>query len=713
MSVTALSDYAAEPSSTEALWQQRITDAENYRRRFEPIWLSNLAFVAGRQWDVYDRFDRTLRHISEVDPRYADRELYTADIIHENRGAAMGELTTDSDRPELLVPGNGDADQADEDIAQQVNRAVGHVWEHECDGDGAMEDARFKCLDLGVSAVRARFDPSAGKPRTTDAGNVEVPVGADGAPITDAAKAREYVAGQQEQGQTAAFRQVKEGRITWDVGSAFNILAPPGVPHEKNFPWEIWVEAVPLDEVKARYPAAKNLAPDSDIVSVLGLGMRQSVSQGEDSGPAKLRNYMWLYTAYERPCSTYPQGRKAVLGGSAKKLLEETPALDYEGVDGSWSSGIVYYHWWRLTDRFYSRSLIEALKDPQRLINRRQTQSNEIIDRGMPKAMIEEGSLVEEPSGAPMEILRLMKGTQVQPVFTQGIGPGPWMYQDKQELRNDASHASTLSALKLGENPENVSTYSQLAILNEQESGKRAAIRQQHQKATCRLVEFAVHDIQKYWPEEKQILVSGKENELQAQLFEKSKIPALFIVRAASGSAKPRGQGAQLQIVTDTWNAAVASLAVQADPAAWVGWYKASLEAGDSLELPTPPVDNQAEKAEIENHALMAGEQPAVAYWDAIQTHLPIHRGAEDHAILAGDVAALARIEHHIQEHKQVAAENQAAITAATPQPQMTPPGTPVPPGTIPAPLPPPDASAGGPSPSVSPSPQSAAPPSF
>src|SRR4051812_24517030 len=102
MSEMAVDSPAGRPMDLSAIQTEiadRITQAENYRRQFEAGWLTNLAFVAGQHWLVTDIDDpsRTLRHISEVDDRYADRDLYTADVITEQRAAALGELQTDDD----------------------------------------------------------------------------------------------------------------------------------------------------------------------------------------------------------------------------------------------------------------------------------------------------------------------------------------------------------------------------------------------------------------------------------------------------------------------------------------------------------------------------------------------------------------------------------------------------------------------------------------
>jgi hypothetical protein len=90
------------------LWKERISQAKEARRPFERTLLSDLAFASGQHWLVYDEKQRRMRHIAELDPRYQDRELFTADRITEYRQAQLGELESDDDRPELMVVQEGE-----------------------------------------------------------------------------------------------------------------------------------------------------------------------------------------------------------------------------------------------------------------------------------------------------------------------------------------------------------------------------------------------------------------------------------------------------------------------------------------------------------------------------------------------------------------------------------------------------------------------------
>src|SRR5213076_387070 len=102
--------------------------------------------------------------------------------------------------------------------------------------------------------------------------------------------------------------------------------------------------------------------------------------------------------------------------------------------------GIVYFHWWRVSGRFFSRSLIEAMKDGQRRKNKLATQRNEIIDRGMPKwfgLRTQQGAR----TGEIMEKIELEPGEPAPTVFP-GFGPGDWMYREDEQIDNDLRSAT-------------------------------------------------------------------------------------------------------------------------------------------------------------------------------------------------------------------------------------------------------------------------------
>jgi hypothetical protein len=60
------------------------------------------------------------------------------------------------------------------------------------------------------------------------------------------------------------------------------------------------------------------------------------------------------------------------------------------------------------------------------------------------------------------------------------------------------------------------------------------------------------------------------------------------------------------------------------------------------LELPEQAADDQADKAELENHLMLQGHDVHVTYYDPPNVHIPLHRAAQIQAEMTGDEQRLA-----------------------------------------------------------------------
>ena len=569
--------------------KQRLMAARDARKAFEPTWHSNLAFAAGKHWLQWDRFQRMLVMPQEL----KDKELYTADVITEYRTTALGELGSDDDRPELLLRRD---DAPSEDFQAQLNRAVGYGWDEEWDGDSVLAEARRLCLDLGTSAIRCRFDPSSGPMLPGDVPHL------DGKPVVNPEEQAALF--QNGPNPDVQMHPMRQGRITWEPESALNLLVPPGIPHERDFPWEAVMRPVLLSKLREEYgDVVGDLKEDGDIGSVYGDGFDSPGTTSGTSGGQRnrLRDHVWLFTYLERPSAQFPQGRTVALAGNRMRPLKFDNRLPCQEPDGTYESGIAYLHWWRVTGRFWSRALVENMKDVQRGINKRRTQINEIIDRGMPYTLVEEDSSALQREGTPNEFIELRRDERA-PIPVTGVGPGQWMQSDVEAMREDLEHATGIKSARLGENPASVQNYSQLALINENDQVKRETIMTDHKQAIAKLVKASVYNIRTYWGPQRQIMLAGDDDQVASEVFDATKIPAFFIVKVPKGSAKPRSQAAELKKIEDLYQAAIA--AGQPLP---IRWYYESLEAGQALALPESQSDEQVEKAELENHQLLQG----------------------------------------------------------------------------------------------------------
>jgi hypothetical protein len=674
VTATASSPAGESVEQTRETWRRRIRDAEEAQKAFHGRWATALAFAAGEQWLVWNKRIGQLRSIRDEDERYADKELYTADRILEIRQSALGELGQDDNRPQLLTVQDGpDAENVD-DVA---NRLVRYAWDDEWQADDALDRGRELCVDLGVSAIRCCWDP--------DQGNVtgRLATGADGSPLGPEMNAALAEQGALPDGSLPRYRPVKEGRTSLEVYSAFQLLTPPGVTHEKMFPWEALRQVASVDDVRDLYGVRVN--EDTNIANSIGLPAATAGQAGQQQRN-RIRDHCWLYLCYDRPTRRNAQGRTLIFAGANLALCDVREGLDYS-LDGQPHSGIVYLHWWRRSDRFQSQGLIDRLVDPQRIVNRRKTQNLELVDSGMPKLITRKGDW-PDTTGATMEIVEL-DAKAADPHLMEGHGPGGWMYQDIASLDEDISHASTISPLRLGENPNNVQTYGQLALLNDNEQVKRERMIQGQRAAVATIVKLGLYDIERYWPDEKQATVEGEDGRLERAVFRKSDIPKDVRVKPADGSPLPRTQGAQIKKVDAIFQAAVESGAAARDPDSWTAWYKASYDAGEPQDLPTRSPSTQQQLAQLENMLMRQGEEVEPAYYDDLHLHLPVHRTEQDQARADGDVELAARVERHIQKSKTLTIQANAA--AAPPVPPQAP-GLPQGPPPGPSAAPPPDA---------------------
>jgi len=624
-----LSDRDAKVRKT---WMERIQEAKKSRFPFEAPWQQNLAFVAGNPHLKYDRSERKLF----LPDLAAGEERTSADKIMQYRNTALGELTGDDDRPELQFAQD---DLPSEEYAKTANFAVEYGWECEWFADQRLEDLKRTIIDLGTGAIRVRFDPTVGPVK------VGVPH-RDGKPIFDMEEARAYVAEQQAQGLQAEFRDIHEGRTVWDVLTPLHLLVPPAIPNEEKFPWEIVVWPEQIEKLKEEYGAkAAGLVEDTDIASVFALGATDSTAGTDiDAEQGKLKDHVWAYSCYERPCRKYPKGRVVVLASNSFRVLSVRDELPYKGPDETYRSGITYFHWWRITGRFWAKALLDGLKDPQRSINRRVTQKNEIIDRGMPFVIEEEGS-INPRQGKPLERVTVKKGS-AKPEFHEGIGSGEYMYRDIDSLKQDMEEAAGIRAVSMGDNPASVTNYSQLLLLRQNDQIKLKPTIRGIRGGVKQIVENCVYDIGLYWGSEKMLRLAGDDGLARTALFNATQLPAFYLVKTAKGDPKPHDQVGNLRMVED-----IARHSIDSGQPLPTSWYADSLKAGVPLPIPEAPQNDQQEKALRENHMMIEGAEPEVSYYDNALVQIPEHRSLQDQAVIVGDTELIDRVERHVQAH--------------------------------------------------------------
>src|SRR6266542_5404612 len=285
--------------------QEKVEQGKRDRARFEAVWLSNRAFAAGKHWLRPTRGDRRL----VLDKRDVEngKQRVTVDLLSQYLNTALGQMTGAEERPQLLFRRD---DLPAEDFTSTANSALQYGWDSEWEALRQIERIKRRLLVDGTSALQCVFDPTIGR----ELGYVPV---RDGQPILDGEEARAHVAELAMAGQTAQYKLMNEGRICWRPRSVFNIVVPPGLEDESEFPWEAIITAVPIDYLIQRYGDVAKGVKSEPLAALEVIGMKGAAESGlgfgteeEDYGaPGKLEGHAALIEFYERPTSKKPKGQ--------------------------------------------------------------------------------------------------------------------------------------------------------------------------------------------------------------------------------------------------------------------------------------------------------------------------------------------------------------------------------------------------------------------
>lgn len=628
-------------------WMKRREQATQHRKDFEAQWMVSLQFLAGKQWAKYVPGEHRM-HL----PKLAKgRTRHTADRLTQNVMAVLGNLLADDGRGRFLTAHD---DSRGEDYAEVLDKLLAYGWEREWQGDARRARLARILIALGTGGIRARFDRTQGREL------MEVPH-RDGEPILDPDEARSYVAEASFYGESANLKTIREGRIVWDVLSAWNLLPPPAVEEPEDFPWELIVRPVDLETLKRQYGerAESVVAAPIEAMNVLGLGAtseRLEAGDSRDGGKrtGRLEDHAILYTGYLKPTPDWPRGQMVVFTHDAKLLdaydrlpLEETSCKPAR-------SGITYFWYWRTPGRFWGRGLVEPGIGPQRVINKRVTQIDETIDRSMPYVVTEEGTVALMPEGRPMEEVRIRPGA-AKPLPVLPPGPGAWMLDDIRLQDENIEKALGLRGVTLGDNPTGVTTYSQLALLRETDAAKIDPIAAELRLGLAECQYDSV-ELTRNWPPDKKLMITGENDRLELLVYSQVEVPADYMVLPAKGGTQLRTTGAELQKINDIWNAA---LAVGRNDL--LEWYVDSLNVGKAQDLPKNPKYEQRHMAALENTLLSRGEPVPVAPFHDHEVHVLEHREDQNEWLQIaneGDESAAMIVqvyEQHIQQHAAMA----------------------------------------------------------
>jgi hypothetical protein len=624
------------------VWKNRREQALHERRKYEPTWAICESFLAGRQWVSWStsQASRTGRVVSEPNP--GNRERHTVNVITNYVQTILGKLFVEDLRPTVVFTRD---DNESESISSHTRAMARYLWDVELQADSRLHEVLLSTVTYGTAALRCYFDTTKGE----EIG--EFPVGPDGQPIVDINEAREYVAQAAEQGYQVPFKPLREGKVTIESLHPRHLLVPPGIVTEDRFPWLMIEQAVPVAWANMKYPRRTGDLREDTLVSheALAAGLDVSDPNASPADAGKLKEHALVTTAYEMPTEQHPHGRVVVFSPKQNVILDVQESLPYR-LHGEPHHGIVFFHYHRLPNRFFSKGVVEDLVGPQRQKNRARSQMIELKDRNLGRVYARKGTITasNKPVGKIMELIEIPLHADY-PQETTGGGIGPWVENEARINDEDMQLVAGMRDVSFGNTPSGVVAYSALALLADQDNRRVGPTLKRVRGAIGDMMILALELARRYWQDGKQMALAGPDGDIELLLFRRAQLPVEFYVDVARHAPLPTSPAVEAQKIFDIFNAATS--AGQPLP---IEWLKSSLDAGRALPIPKQMDEVHFGKAETENILLAQGQPVFPSYYDDDYLHVMIHRNAQIEQMSNPQTQQL--FEMHIQMHSEQAA---------------------------------------------------------
>lgn len=606
MSVLATEELQADRRVADAgvgVWLERRTKAKNDRKKFELDWQLAVSYLQGHQWLGVTRDTRKLASMLKTQ-KEEGRQHYTVNLLERYLWAMVGKLEIGSFRPHLY---SSRLDPQADAYTDQTKDAFEYAWDDEIEAEERLLELFLHVGTYGLGAIWAGVDATG--PLVAE----NVPW-VDGKPVLDPDDASATVIEAFEKGSKLELRPMREAQLSWEVASPFNILVPPGLTHERKFPWFMLERAASVEEIESIY--GKKVGPQALQSNDLGINVLSG------AGNTTLEGQALITTAFELPTRNNPKGREITFLPITGEKLADSKALRYE-IKGRHYTGVQFFKFRSVPGRFWPVGLIQNGIVPQHSYNRSRSQHRELTDRNLGRVYAEKGTVTvaNNPIGLAMELVEIEPGRQM-PQETTGPGPGPWIRDEAELSRRDIEDAISMSDTSLGQAPPGISAFATMTFLAEQDDKKFGPIIKHFRRQIRHLTAFGLHDMKTWWMPDKHIVMSGPGQEFKSFEYNATSIDmAGWIVKVGSDTALPQGPTAEVQKIYDVFDRAIST----GRPLP-VSWLHDCLMAGKLLELPKGLDEVHTEKARMENVFMAQGQPVNAGQFDDDLAHMQAHQ---------------------------------------------------------------------------------------
>lgn len=282
------------------------------------------------------------------------------------------------------------------------------------------------------------------------------------------------------------FDEIPLGDSAVTIIDPFRMVVDPNAVNDQDISWIMEISVERLDWIKENFSKEGEgftgkgafVKPDNNINTMVEMSQRLKTLSGKGTGPyggttvlsTSLKNVALLKTLYIRPTKSWPKGQMIV--SCNNKLLYRNHSPYYDGTPGSYHPYSIY-KWEIVPGRFWGKSLVDDLVEPQRSINA--IDSLIILNRKTmvsPQKLIPTGCGIQTGtwSGAPGLQLeyRPVGANGAKPEIIPGVQLPPQVFQERETKVRELYQLARTNEVLQGLRPTGVNTYSALQLLQDQ-----------------------------------------------------------------------------------------------------------------------------------------------------------------------------------------------------------------------------------------------------
>ena len=327
-----------------------------------------------------------------------------------------------------------------------------------------------------------------------------------------------------------------EGDIALDICSPLEIFADPLAKTIDDAQWVIQAKVRKLSYFRTHYPERGELVKEEGawLQSIQNILRINSMSnRGTDGTQDQMKNAAIEVAYYEKPSRKYPSGRQIIVANGV--LLEyknlscgHIPFVKFDDI--------------KIGGKYYSQSVITAMRPLQDQYNRMMRRKAEFLNKGLNlKFIAPKGhGLTQESINDSTEVIEynpVEDGSQPKPVQAPQLPQ--YAYTDGETLKQDLNQISGINEASQGQMPSASIPAIGMQMLVEQDETRIGVITESNENSWAKVGELILRYAAKYYKAPRLIKEAGEAGEYLVQEFTSEDLKDHFDVIVIRGSTLP------------------------------------------------------------------------------------------------------------------------------------------------------------------------------